>query len=317
MFNNKEKEKIAATTQQDLGSDSGDETKIITMGLKGKDSIASTISSRKPIETQNERERIELFHIRIITKNNKVDTLFDSGSQANFISKDTVKKLNLETIPHPKPYTLGWVCDNAKLQVTRKCILVFSINANFIDEVELNVIPLDICGIVLGSPYLYDRKYIFHHHENKYHFFKDGIEYIVREHSKNLNLSLVNAGQMKRFVNASQIFTLLMIKHKDVDEYEVFQGYESSLKSDFIEVVNPCDKMFQEFNILAPKREKQYEVHLQQNASLLSIGMNKMSVLKNAKIKKKKLFYKEDIGSKISSCGFHNVLASRTDSAWR
>jgi hypothetical protein len=70
-FNNKEKEKIVATTQQDLGSDSGDETKIIAMGLKGKDSIASTSSSSKPIETQNEKERIELFHIRVIKKHNK------------------------------------------------------------------------------------------------------------------------------------------------------------------------------------------------------------------------------------------------------
>jgi hypothetical protein len=49
---------------------------------------------------------------------------------------------------------------------------MFSITANFIDEVELDVIPLDICGIVLGIPYLYDRITIFHHHENKYHLFK-------------------------------------------------------------------------------------------------------------------------------------------------
>ena len=58
LFNDKEKEKISATTQQYLGSDSGDETKIIALGLKGRDSIACTSSSSKPIETQNERERI-------------------------------------------------------------------------------------------------------------------------------------------------------------------------------------------------------------------------------------------------------------------
>jgi hypothetical protein len=67
----------------------------------------------------------------------------------------------LETIPHPKPYPLGWICDNAKLQVTRRCRHRFAITANFIDEEELDVIPLDICGIMLGSPYLYDRKTIF------------------------------------------------------------------------------------------------------------------------------------------------------------
>jgi hypothetical protein len=115
----------------------------------------------------------------------------------------------LETTPHPKPYPLGWICDNAKFHVTKRCKLRFSITANFIDEVELDVIPLDICGIVLGSPYLYDRRAIFHHHENKYHLFKNGVEYIVREHNKKLNLSLVNARQMKRLVNASKKFCTL------------------------------------------------------------------------------------------------------------
>ena len=35
-FNNKGKQKTTATTQQDLGSNSGDETKITAMGMKGK-----------------------------------------------------------------------------------------------------------------------------------------------------------------------------------------------------------------------------------------------------------------------------------------
>lgn len=41
-------------------------------------------------------------------------------------------------------------------QVTRKCFFKFEITANFVDEVELDVVPLDISGVVLGSPYLYD-----------------------------------------------------------------------------------------------------------------------------------------------------------------
>jgi hypothetical protein len=154
-FNNKGKPKTVATTQHDLGSDSGDETKITAMGLQGKDSIASTSSSSSSLnETQHEKERIEVFHIRVMSKHTNIDTLFDIGSQANLISEDIVKKLYLETIPHPKPYPLGWICDNVKLHVTRRCKLRFSITANFIDEVELDVITLDICGIVLGSPYL-------------------------------------------------------------------------------------------------------------------------------------------------------------------
>jgi hypothetical protein len=34
-FQNKEEQKTAATVQQDLGSDSGDETMIVSMGIKG------------------------------------------------------------------------------------------------------------------------------------------------------------------------------------------------------------------------------------------------------------------------------------------
>ena len=85
--------------------------------------------------------------------------------------------------------------------MTRKCILRFPITVNFLDEVELDVVPLGIYGIVFGSPYLYDRSAIFHRHENK--FFKKWIKYIVREHRKRLSLSLMNVGQMKRIVNTS------------------------------------------------------------------------------------------------------------------
>ena len=116
----------------------------------------------------------ELFHIMVISKHTKIDTLFDNGSQDNLISKYSVKNIGLETKPHPKPYLLGWVCENAKFQVTKKCRLKFSITYVFMDEVNLDVVLLDVFGIVLGSPYLHGRKAIFYREENNYHFFKDG-----------------------------------------------------------------------------------------------------------------------------------------------
>ena len=88
----------------------------------------------------------------------------------------------------------------------------FAITAHFIDTVELDVVLLDITTMVLGNPYLYDKKAIFHRHEKKYHLFKDGKEYIVRVHCKKLDTSLVNAGKMKRLVNASQNKTFMVIK---------------------------------------------------------------------------------------------------------
>jgi hypothetical protein len=70
--------------------------------------------------------------------------------------------MGLKTRPHSRPYPLGWICDNAQVHVTKKCKLQFVITSSFIDEVELDMVPRDICGMVLGSPYLYDRKVIFY-----------------------------------------------------------------------------------------------------------------------------------------------------------
>jgi hypothetical protein len=75
------------------------------------------------------------------------------------------------------------------------------ITYSFIDGVELDIVPLDICGMVFGSPYLYDRKDIFYRGHNKYHLFKDGIEFIVRAHRMNTNLTIVTTHHI--LVNAN------------------------------------------------------------------------------------------------------------------
>ena len=89
---------MIATIQHDLGSDSGDETKIAAMVKNGKEAIESTSSSNSHNNTPNEHTMIELFHVRVISNHRKIDALFDSGSQENLISEALVKNLTL------KPY---------------------------------------------------------------------------------------------------------------------------------------------------------------------------------------------------------------------
>ena len=60
----------------------------------------------------------------------------------------------------------------------------------------------------------------------------------MRAHRKKLNISLVNAGQMKRLVNASKKIVLLMIKKKDDVDYESFEGCDEKLKSDLFDVLS-------------------------------------------------------------------------------
>lgn len=125
-------------------------------------------------------------------KHTKVETLLDMGSQENIISKSLVKKLGLETKPHMKLYPIGWVCDKTKLHVTKQFRATFVIASKLADEIHLDVVPLDICGIVMGSPYLYDRKVVFFCHENKCHITKYEVEYIIRAHCEKSSVNLLS-----------------------------------------------------------------------------------------------------------------------------
>ena len=89
------------------------------------------------------------------------------------------------------------------------------------------MIPLDICGIVLGSPYLYDRDAIFHRKEHKYHLKKYGIEYIVQAHKIKTHLDLVNANQMKRLITSSKRYVLMVVKEQHKDQHDAFSGCQS------------------------------------------------------------------------------------------
>jgi hypothetical protein len=85
---------MVSTVKQDLGSDSGDEMRITTIGVQGKNSFHVGSSSTSKSH-DNERRRSELFHIRVVSKHTNIDTLFDLGSQVNLISETIVKKLGV------------------------------------------------------------------------------------------------------------------------------------------------------------------------------------------------------------------------------
>jgi hypothetical protein len=84
----------------------------------------------------------KLFHINIQVKNTEAYSLLNSNSQANVIASNLVSKLGLEVHDHPSPYPLGWVNKEANIKVKKQRNIKFSISAYFIDEVELDVVPL-------------------------------------------------------------------------------------------------------------------------------------------------------------------------------
>ena len=47
-------------------------------------------------------------------------------------------------------------------------------SVDYIYEVVVDVVPLDVCGVVFGSPYVYKRDAIFMRRENQCRMIKDG-----------------------------------------------------------------------------------------------------------------------------------------------
>lgn len=121
----------------------------------------TTIAAYSNINPSYEDKIVELFNIRITSKWTKIDALFDSVSYANLISKYLVKSLGLEIWNHPRPYPLGWLNKSTQIKATKRCRLMFSITTIYIDEVELDVVPVDICGVALQIRYLYDHDAVF------------------------------------------------------------------------------------------------------------------------------------------------------------
>jgi hypothetical protein len=48
-----------------------------------------------------------------------------------------------------------------EFKVRKQCKFKFCINQNFVDGVVTDVVPLEIFGVILGSPYLYVKDEIF------------------------------------------------------------------------------------------------------------------------------------------------------------
>ena len=65
---------------------------ITAMGMKGN-KTPHIGSSSTHVSKENDKRRSELFHIIVVSKHTKIETLFDPGSQVNLISESIVKKL--------------------------------------------------------------------------------------------------------------------------------------------------------------------------------------------------------------------------------
>jgi hypothetical protein len=97
----------------------------------------------------------------------------DGRSIDNLVSTEVMIKMNLTRLEHPNPYHIYWLNKGQQVTVTKQCLLSFQIGS-FHEKVLCDVIEMDVCHILLGRPWFFDRQV---HHDGKektYEFKKDG-----------------------------------------------------------------------------------------------------------------------------------------------
>lgn len=86
------------------------------------------------------------------------------------ISEEAVEKLGIIREKHPAPYNLGWLNSTAKMRVTQRANVSFSVGTHYRDRIYCDIAPVDYCHLLLGRPWEYDRKIIHDGAKNTYSF---------------------------------------------------------------------------------------------------------------------------------------------------
>jgi hypothetical protein len=125
-------------------------------------------------KSSKDEQRENIFHSRCTVLGKVCSLIIDYGSCANVISVSMIEKLNLQTSAHPHPYNIQWLNQSKGLQVNSRCLVTFSIGKNYQDQLWFDVIPMDACHVLLGRPWLFDRRVMHNGYLNTYSFTKDG-----------------------------------------------------------------------------------------------------------------------------------------------
>ena len=144
---------------------------------KDKEDLTSTIVDIKISailqRLENEPQCEDMFHTRCRVHDKVCCLIIDGGSRSNMASIRTVKKLGLATTKHPRPYQLQGLGVEGKFEVTQQVRVAFSIG-RYQDEVLCDVVPIQVCHLLLGEPWQSDRKVIHDERTNRYSFKHQG-----------------------------------------------------------------------------------------------------------------------------------------------
>ncbi|RVW65387.1 hypothetical protein CK203_022204 [Vitis vinifera] len=216
-----------------------------------------------------------------------LNVIIDNDSGMNMISETAVKRLRLKTENHPTSYRINWVNEANLILVKQRCLVKFSLGKKYMDEAWCDVIPMTICHMLLGRPWLYDRKVIYDGYANTYSFTFKGKEFvldplqILEFEARKKTVPVLTMRQFSRVLHEGDM--LLMVIKREV------QQVDGNIPTEFTTMLEEFqDTMLCEVsNQLSQMREVQHDIDLIPGSTLPNLPHYRMSPAENEVLSRK------------------------------
>jgi hypothetical protein len=273
---------------------------------------------------ESSTQRTRLFRTACKTKDNKCKVIVDSGSIDNLISTEMVEKLELERNDHPSPYKVSWLQKGHQVSVTKQCLIEFKIGGyNY--KILCDVIPMDVCHLLLGRPWKYDQNVVHDGRMNKYTLEKDGRTHrllpikdkevkpevrntILLMSGKEILTEMEKKEDPQFFVVRKPRIVLTSTRVDDLPE-EI-----QELLGEFVDII-----MNELPRSLPPMRSLSHHIDLIPGASLSNKAAYRLTPQENEEVKKQvqELLDKGLVRESLSQCVVPTILSPKKDGGWR
>ena len=113
-------------------------------------------------------QRKSMFRTKWKSQGKCCKMVINSSSTDNLVSTEMVDKLGLNRMTHPTSYKVSWLQKGYQILENEKCNLEFQIGT-YKYVVLYDIMHMDVCHILLGRPWKYDRKVVHDGRKNTYH----------------------------------------------------------------------------------------------------------------------------------------------------
>jgi hypothetical protein len=184
----------------------------------GKSLMMKKVLLKQEPEVEKIVQRNSLFRTSCNTNDRVCKLIIDRGRINNLVSTKMVEKLELETISHPSPYKVSWLQKGHQVMITKQCLVEFKIGG-YRDEILCDIIPMEVCHVLLGRPWKYDRNVIHYGRKNTYTLEKNGRTHMLLpieekrvKEEPNTSILLMSAKELPSEVKKEQEMQFVVVR---------------------------------------------------------------------------------------------------------